>query len=53
MQSNECPVCHRYFPVGLWAHIQDCVVAKAAEKPNGYADFREYVESIKEERKDA
>lgn len=22
---DECPVCHRRFKVGLWAHVEACV----------------------------
>jgi len=43
MLSNECPICHRYFPVGLYDHIEECSRRERAKAPHGYESFEDYM----------
>lgn len=45
MRNNECPICHRYFPVGLWHHVDSCAANEAEKAPNGYRDLDEYIKA--------
>jgi len=42
--SEQCPICRRYFKVGLWGHVQECAQAEAERAPRGYETVRDMIE---------
>lgn len=42
--SEQCPICRRYFKVGLWGHAQECAQAEAERAPRGYETVRDMIE---------